>query len=271
MHRLFAAYTQGAVDLSLNQGTLIVGPGSYDLQGRGTLSAAQPGYGPFFTILDILDTAEIVDPAGFVGLLTVRGNGAAVNPIRFSVTFRRCVFGGGVLVDNLGAAPMVSCPFDLTFPMIGASVAPGIAWYDAPAGGTLTILASEGTVIPQDTITVDVAASLNWTADPSSAITAQIGVVGTVTIQGNDGWPHGSAALVLGVTAFIAVPGLKTGSAIHANLRTPGGVTTLTSQYAALDADRTYGLGGGFLVTSTLAAGGPNVADLSLVDWSVVL
>jgi len=271
MHRLFAGYTQGAVDLALNQGTLNVGPGSYDLQGRGTLITAQPGPNANFTILDIFDTSEIVDPAGFEGVFTVRGNGAAVNPILFTATYRRCIFGRGVVLDNLGAAPLVSSALDLTFPMIGCEITPAIRFLDAQAGGTLNIRASEGTIIPTDTITVDAAAALNWTTDPSSAITTQVGVAGTVTILGNDGFPHGSSALALGVTAFIPVPGLKTGSAIHANLRTPGGVTTLTSQYAPLDADRTYGLGGGFIVTATLAAGGPNVADLSTVDWSVVL
>lgn len=77
----------------------------------------------------------------------------------------------------------------------------------------------------------------------------------------------GVATLVAGVTATIAAA-IKSNSRIFITQKTPSG-TSLTTEYAALTADRVNGVLGTFKVTALLAAGTINTADTSTVEWMV--
>jgi hypothetical protein len=77
----------------------------------------------------------------------------------------------------------------------------------------------------------------------------------------------GTATLAAGVTAAIPAA-IKSTSRIFITQKAPSG-TSLTTEYAALTANRTNGVPGSFKITALLAAGTINTADASTVEWLV--
>jgi len=92
-----------------------------------------------------------------------------------------------------------------------------------------------------------------------AASVAVLSDIGGVAIQG------GTATLSSGVTGNITAA-ITANTRIVVSVSTPSG-TTLTTEWSALDADRTVGATGPFKITALLAAGTINTADNSTVNW----
>ncbi len=109
---------------------------------------------------------------------------------------------------------------------------------------------------------------------PSAAVAAQAGAGAfTITTVQQGGIYKGTGTLTAGTSAApISAPGLAATSRILVNVSTmTPGAGNLTVQYSALNADRVTGLAGTFKITALLAAGTINIADVSLVDYIVML
>lgn len=86
--------------------------------------------------------------------------------------------------------------------------------------------------------------------------------IGGVPIQ------SGVATLSSGVTGNITAA-ITVNTRIIVSVKTPSG-TTLTTEWSALDSDRTVGATGPFKITALVAAGTINTADNSTVDWVAI-
>lgn len=78
----------------------------------------------------------------------------------------------------------------------------------------------------------------------------------------------GVATLTSGVTGNITAV-ITANTRIVVSVKTPSG-TMLTTEWSALDADRTVGATGPFKITALVAAGTINTADNSTVDWIAI-
>lgn len=87
----------------------------------------------------------------------------------------------------------------------------------------------------------------------------------------SSGKQSGSGTLVAGVLAVTGVTVTAT-SKIFVTRKTAGGTVTSTIMYDAPSAGRTVGAAGtgSFSAQASVAAGTPNAADTSVVDWLIV-
>lgn len=185
------------------------------------------------------------------------------------------VAGGGQIVNVAAAALTFSISiFEPLFGLatrVPANVLTGAAGpayaFAAPTLGDTMVLAQAG--MPGGVIVVTyflTAANQPYTpATPTNWNPAPVSTGGALDQMGRI--QGGVATLVAGVTAAIAA-NISANSRIVALLKNPN-TTALTTDYAALAADRVNGSPGSFKLTALVAAGTINVNDISDLDWLV--
>lgn len=284
MALLTATTGQLTVALDTSLGPCVTPAGAFDLEGRVMFVPAAPDGTGSPIVLTIGPGSQLLNPAGFRGKLRINAEGdVAPAAMEFNLGgaggASDLLFDQGVEINanTIVGFPLmfVPGPYTLNIRMDDAALLPFGVFCDVLAGGNLLIQAANWTTFPNDMVTVAAGGTITWTNDASVQFPTSMSgdLSGTyfpnATLRAPGILKGTNALVVLGQTALIPARGLRATSVITAFLRDdPAGSGAATTRYGALQADRVYGIAGSFKITA-LAGVGPNIADSSILDWTV--
>ena len=191
------ALTSGQVAISVDDSIIspaLVPVGIWDLAGRGSVSSARGSSATFPAVLRLSDGAQLLNPAGFSGLVMQGGGlsgGSGVNPWRFTIDGQEITIDAGAQIQNIGDLPIFSQTGSQVYLVIsgqGTTIPDNQILADSPGGASVNVFLPDVAYLGTNTLTGG-AGNVAVTRNPAQSYTDQPGVTGgpVESVYGNPG------------------------------------------------------------------------------------